>query len=79
MVFGFCHTLAGVAQRFCYVETLHRCSTVGCQTARDLRLQVVHRMGRHFGFQAFNVVPSTEVRNLSCRRKNSDVSPALRF
>ena len=27
-----------------------------------LRLQVVHRMGRHFGFQAFNVVPSTEVR-----------------
>lgn len=24
-------------------------------------MQVVHRLGRHFGFQAFNAVPSTAV------------------
>ena len=35
-------------------------------------MQVTHRMGRHIGFQAFNIVPNTEVRmpmdapDLSC-------------
>ena len=28
-------------------------------------LQVVHKLGRHFGFQAFNAVPSTLVRSPS--------------